>query len=65
MEHDRRPREIAALNALQEVAFVQEIRDFAVDQVAELVRSPRSFNALTRLEPMNPAAPVTTIMMSA
>jgi hypothetical protein len=68
--------EMAGLDALDEVVLVEIIGDFAIDQVLELVglgqvvdrndvgNTPRSLSALTILEPIKPAAPVTTMYMN-
>jgi hypothetical protein len=66
--------EMAGLDALDEVVLVEVIDDVAADQIPELVGfgqivdgddvlTPRSLSALTMLEPMKPAAPVTTMYM--
>lgn len=64
--------EIAIADPLQKLVLVEVVGDVAIGEVAELVAmrqivdgddvpSPRAFSALTRLDPMNPAAPVTTM----
>ena len=72
VQHRRRPRRRTPPLAMrcEEVALVEVVGDLAVGEVGELlgarevvhgddVVAPRAFSALTRLEPMNPAAPVT------
>ena len=66
--------EIAALEAFDEFGFIEIVVDLAIDEVLELVGarevvdritrcSPRSLSAFTMLLPINPAAPVTMMVM--
>ena len=65
--------EVAVGEAREELVLVEVVGDLAVDEIARTCRrarrlstammrvSPRALSAWTRLEPMKPAAPVTTM----